>query len=143
MRETQKDENAFTATFTTWAEDNNEWYIDSGATQHLCLRKEWFRDYKDISARKVYLADRTHIIAKGTGTIYINMDINGEESIARLNDVLYILKLHRNLLSVNRLVFYRYTVIFDNTGCTIKNNDSKIVALAKKKNNLYHIIGIV
>ena len=71
------------------------------------------------------------------------MDINGEESVARLDDVLYIPKLYGNLLSVSRLVSHGYTVIFDSTGCTIKNNDGKIVALAKKENNLYHIIGTV
>jgi len=82
-------------------------------------------------------------MAKGTGTIFINMDINGRESIARLDEVLYVPELHGNLLSVSRLVSRGNRVIFDNSGCTIKNNDGRIVALALKEKSLYHLMGTV
>jgi hypothetical protein len=31
--------------------DNNVWYVDSGASNHMTSHGEWFRDTKDLKCR--------------------------------------------------------------------------------------------
>ena len=142
-KEVQRDTDTCAAAFTVCTRDRDKWYVDSGATQHLCSKREWFYNFRDIPAYNIYLADRNSIMAMGIGTIIMNMDINGKESITRMDEVLYVPNLHGNLLSVSRLVSRGYIVIFDSSGCRIMNSDEKIAAVAIKEKNLYHLLGTV
>jgi hypothetical protein len=39
--------------------DNNVWYVDSGASNHMTSHGEWFRDAKDLKTK--YLKDVFHV----------------------------------------------------------------------------------
>lgn len=130
---------AFIAAYIVSPGNDNEWYVDSGATQHLSSRKEWFHQYKDISPRNIYLANNHVIIAKGMGTVHVNLMVKGEKRNISFQDVLYVPELHGNLLSVNRIVACGYKVLFDESGCAIQDRNGSIVAAATKERNLYRL----
>ena len=57
----------------------------------------------------------------------------------RLHEVLYVLNLHGSLMSVNKTVAQGNRVTFDKARYTISNSTGRVVAIAKKQNNLYQV----
>jgi hypothetical protein len=54
-----------------------DWIIDSGTTQHMTFKQEWFITYKSIVPRKVYMGDDTILEAIGKGSIKAIMQVGG------------------------------------------------------------------
>jgi hypothetical protein len=123
--------------------ENDEWYVDSGATQHLSSRKERLNDYTEIPPRNVYLADNRVIVAKGMGTVRLKLKVNGEERDHILQDVLHVPDLHGNLLSVSKIVACRFEIIFSGSRCIIKSLNGQTVAIATKEQSLYRLVATV
>jgi GAG-pre-integrase domain len=85
------------------------------------------------------LADRHTITTKGVGMININIKVRQEIREGSLKDVLYILSLVGNLFSVNKTVDMGNLVVFDKSGCVVKDHMGKIIAVTPKERNLYQI----
>ena len=49
------------------------WYVDSGATQHMTNRREWFNTLTTILPKKVYMGDSTAHDATAKGDILITL----------------------------------------------------------------------
>jgi gag-polypeptide of LTR copia-type len=131
---------AFIAAYSVGTRDNDEWHIDSGATQHLSSRKDWFHDYKDIEPRNIHLADNRIITAKGIGTIRVKLDVNGIQRNGTFYEVLYTPDLHGNLLSVNKIVTHGHKVIFNESRCIIRDRrNGYITAIATRMSGLYRL----
>ena len=130
---------AFAAKYDASTAEEDKWYVDSGATQHISSRKEWFHKYEEIPSRHIYLADGRAIVARGVGTIHVKLNVNGEERNGTLEEVLYIPDLHGNLFSVNKAVGRNFKVIFDDRGCAIENENGRIMAVAFREGNLYRL----
>ncbi len=54
-----------------------DWIINSGATQHMTFKREWFTTYESIIPRKVYMGDDTILEAIGKGSIKATMQVGG------------------------------------------------------------------
>lgn len=68
-----------------------------------------------------------------------NLRINGEQ--IKVSDVLHVPNLTANLLSVCKIVNSGNSVLFDKTGCTIRNAGNQIVAKCKAENGVYKFRG--
>ena len=77
---------------------NSTWYVDSGATQHMCHQREGFTNYtKCQDDQVVYLGDdSTSYTIEGHGDVLIKLT-NGDEK--NIPDVLHIPGLAKNLFS--------------------------------------------
>ncbi|XP_073137768.1 uncharacterized protein [Henckelia pumila] len=64
-----------------------EWYIDTGATRHVCAGKELFSKYTSISERQLYMGNNATSNIIGLGKVVIKMT-SGKE--LTLIDVLYV-----------------------------------------------------
>ncbi|HEY0433295.1 MAG TPA: reverse transcriptase domain-containing protein [Chitinophagaceae bacterium] len=114
-----------------------DWCVDSGTTQHLTSRREWFTEYKPLETPKyIYLADSRSIKAEGVGTVKLTLK-NGKKEEVYFKEVLYVPELHGNLFSVTKAVSRGCRVLFEKHRCVIKKGNTKIIA--KRVNNLYHI----
>lgn len=131
---------AFGAVCAVGPRDDNEWYVDSGATQHLSSKKEWFSNFSEIEPRKIYLANNHAIVAKGIGTVHVQLYVNGEKKNGTFREVLYVPELHGNLLSVDKVVACGYDVLFKRTSCIVMNRKGHTIAVATKKGNLYRLV---
>jgi hypothetical protein len=123
--------------------NDDKWYVDSGATQHLSSKKEWLDDYQDITPRNIYLADNRVIVAKGIGKVHVKLEVNGRMENGTLYEVLYVPDLHGNLLSVNKIVARGHKVIFNDSVCLVEDQSGRAIAVATKDENLYRLAATI
>jgi hypothetical protein len=79
--------------------------------------------------------DNKHPIS-GEGIVSI-MTSKGE--LREIKDVLHVLSLRKNLLSMRKIVIFGYKVLFQNNKCIISNEEGKGVAKAILENDLYRL----
>ncbi|GKE14217.1 zinc finger, CCHC-type containing protein, partial [Tanacetum coccineum] len=73
------------------------WWIDSGATTHVCKDRCWFKTYESVEDESVlYMGDDHFAPVHRKGSVVL--EFNSGKSITLFN-VLYVPKLHKNLIS--------------------------------------------
>ena len=87
------------------------WYLDTGATNHMTGRPEFFTKLDDSITGSVKFGNNSWIQIKGRGEIEVNKK---DGSILRLRNVLFVPKLEANMLSLGRLDEEGYRMIIDN-----------------------------
>nr|GEY55667.1 zinc finger, CCHC-type [Tanacetum cinerariifolium] len=73
------------------------WWIDSGATTHVCKDRCWFKTFEPVEDGSVlYMGDEhfSHVHGKGS----VALEFSSGKTIILFN-VLYVPKLHKNLVS--------------------------------------------
>ena len=73
------------------------------------------------------------------GTINIIVKVGNDVRENFLKDVLYVPELRGNLMSVNKTVGLGNQVTFHGNECLIKNGNGAMIAIAKRKRNLYEL----
>ncbi|PHT41242.1 hypothetical protein CQW23_20096 [Capsicum baccatum] len=77
------------------------WWMDSGATRHVCASKELFSTYAPAQAEEtIYMANSATAKVEGIGKVCLKMTSG---KVLTLNNVLYVPELRRNLISVSLL----------------------------------------
>ncbi|GKD11545.1 zinc finger, CCHC-type containing protein [Tanacetum coccineum] len=77
--------------------DAIEWWIDSGATTHVCKDRCWFKTFEPVKDGSVlYMGDEHFAPIHGKGSIALEFSSG---KIVTLFNVLYVHKLHKNLVS--------------------------------------------
>ncbi|RDX80674.1 hypothetical protein CR513_38740, partial [Mucuna pruriens] len=89
--------------------NNSEcWLIDSSCTNHMTYDKSLFKDLKLTNVLKVRIWNGGHIFAKGRGTIAISTSLGTKV----ISNVLHVLDIDQNLLSVGLLIEKGFKVSF-------------------------------
>ena len=83
-------------------ESFSSWYLDSGATSHMCSFSSLFSSLQPVSDVVVYLANGSPVPVKGIGNILLYNEQNRKRFL--LKRVLYVPELQLNLISVNGLL---------------------------------------
>jgi len=93
----------FTAT-NEWSTINDEdvWLADSGASDHMTSREEWFTKLQPVGDREkpVTLGNNKVIFAKGKGEIQFEARVGDKITKHTMTDVLYVPGISRNLFSL-------------------------------------------
>lgn len=130
---------AFGAVFLTGNFDKNNWYIDSGASKHMTMRREWLSNISTSSITEVTVANDMKMDVASMGKLKMKCDnVN-----VTLNEVLYVPNLTTNLLSVSEITSKGFKVIFYATGCNIVDENGEVLITATKVNNVYKINRVV
>lgn len=79
--------------------------------------------------------DNKHPIS-GEGIVSI---MTSKKELREIKDVLHVLSLTKNLLSMRKIVIFGYKVLFQNNKCIISNEEGKGVAKAILENDLYRL----
>ena len=109
-----------------------DWFIDSGATDHMSYEQSHFFSLKRLSPSiRVVLGDDTAVYAYRMGSIYLNSEI-------LLTRVLFVPDLGTRLLSVSVVTQLGCQVIFDRSGCTIWKDNVNILS-ASSQGNLFKV----
>lgn len=86
-------------------EKMSAWYQDSGATQHMTSRREWFNEYTELSNPvSVLLGDSTVIDGVAVGTVELEAFDGKVWYSVVLEDVLHVPELKFNLFSVSHML---------------------------------------
>ena len=78
--------------------------MDLGATKHIILHRAAFDTYEVISPCNVCLGADSVAKAIGVGSIVVGVETRGKTTRICITDVLHVLKLQTNLLSMSKLL---------------------------------------
>ena len=107
--------------------------IGSGCTNHMCFNKDKFQNLHKHKNDFFVIGDDTKIEFEGIGNIII-------EGIL-FEDVLYVPKLRKNLISVFQICKKGHTITFNATSWSIKKGFLPLLS-GHVQNNLYVVSGI-
>ncbi|WVZ02786.1 hypothetical protein V8G54_023592 [Vigna mungo] len=113
-------------------ENNDIWYLDTGCSNHMTGKREFFSFLDESVKGEVNFRNKSKIRVMGKGNISIQSENGTNVTIA---DVYYVPGLFWNLLSMRQLSEKGYKVRIDNGVCEIMNKDNKNIARVKMTKN--------
>lgn len=135
-----KENSGYVAVFSASMSNDKGWYVDSGASMHLTMHREWLYDEIPPLIDTIKVADDKKLTVKACGKVKLQVvNRNGKSEMIEVHNVLYVPELATNLLSVSQIINNGCHVQFDKEGCRIFNKMNKLVAEAKLINNMYRL----
>lgn len=117
----------------------NDWFVDSGASSHMCRDITLFSNLETIDPVKIEIADGKTIVANKRGVVPLTINLpSGNNMSINLNNVLLVPQLNDNLISVRRLTQIGFSVIFKGELCTLSSNGDSM-DIATYRNSMYRI----
>ncbi|KAL0117643.1 hypothetical protein PUN28_008795 [Cardiocondyla obscurior] len=117
---------------------SNTWYLDSGATRHMCNNESAFATLKNDERIKVHTASEHFVESGGRGDIKLDAKSNRQLiNQVKLKNALYVPELRNNLLSVSSITDNGYTVKFEKDRATVNRKNGSVVFTASKRDQLY------
>jgi hypothetical protein len=118
---------------------NNEkfWYIDTGASNHMCGYKYLFTEMRVVEDGHISFGDASKIQVKGQGTISY-LQKNGLKGL--IENIYYVSDLKSNIPSMGQLMEKRYSVFMKNRVLQLKDKKKRVIARVEMaKNRMYKI----
>lgn len=121
----------------TVSDSDTVWYLDTGASNHMCGNKHLFKEIREVEDRHVSFGDASKIQVKGQGMVHYLQKGGTEGSI---EDVYYVPDLKSNILSMGQLMEKGYSVFMKNRVLQLKDNQGRLVARVEMtKNRMYKL----
>ena len=118
-------------------EQENMWYLDNGASNHMTGDRRYFTKINESITGKVKFGDDSRIDIKGKGSIEF-VDLNGEPRV--MCDVYYIPDLKSNIISLGQATEAGCDVRLKGECLTMHDRDGKLLVNAKRsRNRLYKV----
>ena len=117
--------------------DPTLWYLDTGATNHMTGRREFFSNLDESTTGPVKFGDNSRIQIKGKGEIKVSQR---DGSILCLGNVLFVPKLEANILSLGRLDEEGYRMIMGEGKLTIFNPKGQLFAEVHRSNGQLYLL---
>ncbi|KAL0893362.1 hypothetical protein ABMA27_014949 [Loxostege sticticalis] len=140
-RSSEKNKKGFIAPFSAMQlQDAYSWYVDSGASMHLTMHRDWLENLKTPPITNIRIADNKLLKVESCGNVSMQVsDGKGGYNKIQVRNVLYVPDLSTNLLSVSRIIKNGCKVEFDANGCSIFNQNNLRVAHATLTNGTYKL----
>jgi hypothetical protein len=118
---------------------NNDtlWYLDSGASNHMCGHEYLFKKMQKIEDGHVSFGDASKVEVKGQGTVcYLQKD----GLIGSIQDVYYVPNLKTNILSLGQLTEKGYSILIKDRVLHLKDKQGRLVAQVEMgRNRMYKL----
>ena len=124
--------------FTTNA-GNDDWYIDSGASAHMSMKRDCLTSLNQPVKSEIVCANNSRLSVKGIGDMKLQVAVQKDVKDVSINNILYIPDLCVNLLSVSQIVKKGNSVYFDSKGCQIFTNDKQLIATASHVGDMFKL----
>lgn len=118
--------------------DTMNWYLDSGASDHMCNNIKHFKILKKLDKPVNISVAKSNVslTAEYIGNIDATMKIGGIDTCIEIKDVLFVSNLNYNLLSVRRLEMSGKKVVIENGYVNIVFGNNN-VCIAKREGKMY------
>jgi hypothetical protein len=118
------------------ADTTNVWLLDSGSTNHICCSKEVFtsmRSHRSI----IKVGDGRELQVTGIGQV----ELQTEKAKIKINDVLYVPNMKKNLLSIGKLTKKGASIVFEQNRCKIMKGQELVADTVPltQNNSLYQL----
>ena len=98
-----------------------EWFLDSGATRHICSAKEVFATYTPAECDEfLFMGNTATARIAGTGKVMLKMT---SDKVLTLNNVLHVPTIRKNLVSVALLVKNGFKCVLVSDRAVISKNE--------------------
>ena len=92
-------------------QNSAQWWLDTGATRHICSDKSVFSTYTKLDQdEKLYMGNSSVSMVEGKGTVTLNFTSG---KTIRLNDVLHVPEIRKNLISGSMLSKKGFKMVFE------------------------------
>lgn len=121
------------------ADSRDVWFVDSGASKHITHRREWFADFRSSRGSTISLGDDGECEVAGEGTVPVEKLVDGVWRETRLENVLYVPEVRKNLLSVGVWTTKGFELSFFGTEVQVVKNNEIIATGVKQSNEIYRM----
>lgn len=136
----EKQVNAFSAVFLNGSFSKEEWYIDSGASNHMMICQENIKNTShNLTTKEIIVANKTTMPVLCSGDTQITTVVENTEHDILVKDVLCIPDLTTNLLSVSQLIKHGNKISFQQGHCYIRNRQNELIGIAQLVNGVYRL----
>ena len=113
---------------TIKGEDDDQWYLDTGFSNHMSGKKNWFYiNLNESVKRKIRFAYNIMVNAKGIRNVMIRRN-DGTESF--ISDMLYVPTMRSNLISLGQLLEKGYTMKMEACAMKVYNSKGRLILKA-------------
>nr|KYP37038.1 Retrovirus-related Pol polyprotein from transposon TNT 1-94 [Cajanus cajan] len=117
--------------------NNSVWYLDTGASNHMCGEESFFNELIKVKAGFVSFGDDSKVAVKGHGTIKF-MQKDGR--VGEIRNVYYVPELKSNILSMGQMMEKGNSVLMKDRVLYLKDKHDRLIAQVEmKKNRMYKL----
>ncbi|KAI5432846.1 hypothetical protein KIW84_020233 [Lathyrus oleraceus] len=120
--------------------NDNVWYLDSGASNHMCGHKHLFKEMRKIEDGNVSFGDASKVKVEGKGTIRY-LQKNG--LIGSIQDVYYVPNLKTNILSLGQLTEKGYSILMKERTLYLKDKLGHLIARVEMERNRMYKLNLI
>lgn len=124
--------------FTTSNGYSKGWFVDSGASSHICNDRRKFESIDESMKEQIIVASGERLQSEGRGKTKMIVPMGKNSRIIPMYDVMYAPKAQCNLLSVKRLTAKGFKVCFGSNKCDIRLKN-ELIATAYVSGDLYKV----
>ncbi|GKB15760.1 pol polyprotein, partial [Tanacetum coccineum] len=100
--------------------NNSGWWVDTGATRHVCVDKSMFHSFRAVDNEdKLYMGNSATADIKGEGDVIMKMT---SEKELKLTNVLYVPETRKNLVSGWLLNKFGFRLVFESDKFVLSKN---------------------
>ena len=117
--------------------DSSEWLLDSGATYHVCPKREWFSSFENIDGGVVFMGNDHTCQMVGIGIVRMKMF---DGAVRELTEVRYMPALRKNLISLGALESKGFKVTMEDSTYKVTKG-SFVIMKGVRDRHLYYLKG--
>lgn len=139
----KKDYDAFLVSLNN-VDIEDAWILDSGCTHHVCKRRDWFSNFREMDSEVINTAadpskqSGATLRAKGMGDIFLKSPVANVEKSIVLRNVYYVPNVRKNLMSMSQIERKGKEFLVRDGKVKIRNAYTKqVICEAYRQNDLY------